>query len=99
MATSNLSIDGNTVSPKNSEIGEEATLTLTAGDLEKAYHLILNVIPDGIDKNEMTKVVVERTYYTVTGIRVAKPAKGQINIEKRIYDDGTSEVVKTMPEK
>ena len=98
-ATSNLSIDGNTVSPKNSEIGEEATLILTAGDLEKAYHLILNVIPDGIDKNEMTKVVVERTYYTVTGIRVAKPAKGQINIEKRIYDDGTSEVVKTMPEK
>ena len=97
-ASSNLAIDGNTVTLKNSVIGEEAVITLTAGDLQKAYKLILNGEPVGIGNTETSKVILSRTYYTTDGIRVAEPVKGRIIIEKRIYEDGTSETVKVWTE-
>lgn len=96
--SSNLAIDGNTVTLKNSVIGEEAVITLTAGDLQRAYKLILNGKPVGIGNTEASKVIMSRTYYTTDGIRVAEPVKGRIIIEKRIYDDGTSETVKVWTE-
>lgn len=93
----NLTLDGNEVILHNEVQGEAATLTLTAGELKRTYDLILNADPSGIGENAVSgKTVVNRTYYTVNGIVVNKPASAGIFIEKVTYDDGTAEIRKTV---
>lgn len=89
-STPNLEINGNTVTLKNSAVDEEATLTLTVGKLTRTYNLVLKAKSSGIGANVAGKTVVKRTYYTVSGIETAAPAKGQIVIEKTTYNDGTT---------
>ena len=62
------------------------------------WPLVLNVteVPTGIDNNTIGKVVAHEAYYTVSGVKVEKPAEndGQVYIIVRQYTDGTINAIK-----
>ena len=98
-SSSNLSVVGNDVKMANTTKGEEATLTLTVGELTKTYNLVLAEIPfDGVNDINSGKVVVSRTYYNFYGVETT-PLDGDIVIEKAVYDDGSSATSKVVYKK
>jgi hypothetical protein len=90
-ASSNLAIDGNTVTLKNSLSVEEATLTLTVGDRTRTYNLTLNRKPSGVNElNNEGKTVLRRVYYSLDGSVISgNPESNTVVIERIEYTDGT----------
>lgn len=98
-ASSNLAIDGNDVTLKNTEQVEEATLTLTVGKYTRTYKLTINRKPDGVSApGSDSKEVASVKYYTTSGIEIAQPsAEMGVIIEKTVYTDGTTSTRKYVP--
>ena len=95
-SSSNLVVEGNDVKMANAEAGEEATLTLTAGELVKTYNLVLTALPvSGIDSVIGGKAVASRTYYNFYGVETI-PADGDIVIEKLVFEDGSTTTTKVV---
>lgn len=89
-ATPNLNIDGShvTVAPKTD--GEQATITLTVGQLSRTYDLKLRY-PSGVNANLADKAVASREYYSASGVRISGPsAYNRVAIERTVYTDGTT---------
>lgn len=94
--TDNLQVSGNDVSVKAGAVGEEARLVAEAGELSKEIILTLNTLPDGIGKTTSARSILNTTYYTVEGIRVVEPVKNTIYITVKTYDNGTTEIIKSI---
>jgi hypothetical protein len=100
-ASSNLVIDGNTVTLKNSEPTEEATLTLTVGEKSRTYNLTLKREASGVNSlNADGKTVLRKVYYSINGTVVSEDAINQtVVIEKTEYTDGTWTTRKYVPKR
>ena len=95
-ASSNLILNGNDVKMANQKVGEEATLTLTVGDLVRTYNLVLAALPlGGVDSVVDGKNVVSRTYYNFYGIETI-PEDGEMIIEKLVFEDGSTTTSKIL---
>lgn len=87
-------IDGNDVK-FNQDFKGDAVLTLTVGNLKREYKLKLDVI-NGIDGIAADRGILRETYFSLSGVRVAKPDKGdgKVYIVVVEYEDGTSKTFK-----
>jgi len=87
-------VEGNDVKFHQDYKGD-ALLTLTCGNLKREYKLKLDVV-NGIDRIENGKDIAEETYFTISGVRVAKPEKGdgKVYIAVIKYTDGTVKTYK-----
>lgn len=95
-SSSNLVVEGNDVKMANAKAGEEATLTLTVGELVKTYNLVLTALPvSGVDSVIGGKAVVSRTYYNFYGVETI-PADGDIVIERLVFEDGSTTTSKVV---
>lgn len=72
------------------------TITKTVGDFIQSYQYSAN-LKTGVDDIEVSDIVSE-TYYTTSGVEVAKPAAadGQVYLVVRKLTDGTTSVVKVV---
>lgn len=96
--SSNLTINGNTVTWTNAKPGDKATLTKVCGPYTRVYELTLRATVSGISTipSTGTENVVGEQYYTVSGMRIDRGSlhKGDVYIVHRTYADGTSSTVK-----
>ena len=89
-SSDNLIVEGNNVRLNNEAVGENATLTVTAGNLHRTYELVINNVHTGItDTRYGSTSVAARVYYDAAGRIIANPSDAEgIVIEKTIYEDG-----------
>ena len=82
-ATGLLAVSGSEAVPAKAEQPGEATLTATCGDYSVTY--TLSVVPEdsGIVSINPDMDGPDAEYYTVTGLRVTRPASGQILIRRQ----------------
>ena len=100
-ATGNIAISGNTVTPSAKVDGEDATLTLTVGSYVRTYNLTLYK-SSGVNEvgADAAKEVAKVSYYLVNGMQIASPyGVNEVVIEKTVYTDGSSKVMKYVPVK
>lgn len=82
-STGLLSISGSEAVPTKTEQPGEATLTATCGDYSVTYTLTVAPEDSGVDSINPDMDCPDAEYYTVTGLRVTRPASGQILIRRQ----------------
>lgn len=98
-SSSNLVVNGNDVSLNNSEKEEDATLTLTVGNLTRTYKLHIVNDPTGISHaTSAGSEAIAVKYYTVNGTELdAITGASGVVIEKTTHADGTVTTRKFVP--
>ena len=94
-SVANISFSGFNALFDDKECIGKATLTATAGELNKTFEINCNK-PSGINDILNGKIVVKEVYYNTYGIEVPKPTSHDSNVYMvvRTYDDGTTDTLK-----
>ena len=90
-----FSTDGNNTYLNSAPTADNLYFTLTADD--SGYTLRVSQDASGISAaRSASRQIVDESFYTTSGVRVAEPADGQkaIYIVRRVYSDGTVETLK-----
>ena len=93
----NLSIasDGTVEASAKGAAWVKATVDLEDGTtLEKTINLNIEVATSGVDNARAAKEAVETYYYDFSGKEVAEPTQGTLYLVKRVYADGSDDIVK-----